>query len=72
MSHITTTVIRNSLLDIFDPSNEEYEGVRDHFSTSELTVIDGLRALPSNHVFTLTEKLMVNSAVLKAILTAED
>ena len=72
MSHTTTAVIRNSLLEIFEPNSEEYEGLRGHFSTSELAVIDGLRALPSNHTFSLEEKLMVNAAVLKAILTAED
>lgn len=72
MSHTTTVIIRNSLLEIFDPNSTEYAGVRSHFSSAELSVIDALRALPSNHVFTLTEKLMVNSAVLKAILTGED
>lgn len=70
MSHITSGTILNSLLDAFDPNNEHYEGVRAHFSASELSHIDQIRAFPDDHQFTLAERLFVSYMLGKVVMTA--
>lgn len=71
MSHGSGTVIIGSLLDIFDPTNPEYAGVRDHFSAQELMKIDEIRVLPETHEFTFLEKVFVSYVVDKAIFTGD-
>jgi hypothetical protein len=46
--------------------------VRDHFSESQLTRLDAMRALPLEHHFTLSEKLFLCFALCKAVMTAEN
>lgn len=69
MPHLTSQTVE-SLLEIFDPSLPQYADVREHFTAHELEKIDALRALPPNHQWTLAEKLIVNAADLKALLTS--
>lgn len=72
MSHQTSGTILNSLLDTFDPASEHYHGVRDHFSARELARIDGMRALPDDHHFTLPERKFIVRALKKVVMTAEN
>lgn len=72
MSHKSGHIIINSMFHVFDPNDAEYEGVRDHFSTSELAEIDRIRALnPDTHDMTLQEKLFSSYACGKAIMTGD-
>lgn len=70
MSHITSGTILHSLLDTFDPANEHYAGVREHFSAAELAHIDEIRALPDTHHFTLAQRLFISYALGKVVMTA--
>lgn len=72
MSHQTSGTILNSLLDAFDPENEHYAGVRDHFTSHELERIDEIRNYPDNHQFTLNERLFLSYAFSKVIMTADN
>jgi hypothetical protein len=69
MTHETSTVIlRAGLLDMFDPNEPEYTGIREHFSAQELETIDELRARdPETATFTFLEKVFVSYVVDKAI-----
>jgi hypothetical protein len=69
VSHASGTIIINSLLEIFDPADAEYEGVRDHFTAQELAKIDEIRALPATHEFSFLEKVFVSYVLDKAIFT---
>lgn len=72
MSH-KVIIIGNSLLEIFDPSNTEYAGTRDHFTTAQLAEIDRLRAVdPDTYTYTLQDKAFICYVIDKAIFTAED
>lgn len=72
MSHKSGTIIIDSLLDIFDPNNPEYDGVREHYSAQELAKIDELRARdPETAHFNLLEKVFVSYVVDKAIFAGE-
>jgi hypothetical protein len=71
MSH-TVIVIQDSLLDIFDPNLPEYAGVRDHFTTEQLSIIDEFRSRPVPSSFTFQEKLFISWALDKAVMTAEN
>lgn len=68
MSHLTGTIIINSVFEIFG-SDPEYAGVRQHFSAGELAEIDRIRALPETHEFTFAEKTFASYVVSKAIYT---
>jgi hypothetical protein len=72
MSHETSGTILHSILDPFDPTNEHYEGVREHFSTAELTQIDAIRAYPDDHHFTLAERLFISYMLGKVVMTASN
>ncbi len=72
MSHQTSATLLHSLLDTFDPDSEHYQGVRDHFSAWALAIIDGYRAYPDDHSFTLTERLLISYALSKVVMTAEN
>lgn len=70
MSHQSGTVIIGAgMLHIFDPA--EYANVREHFTTTELTKIDELRALPETHDFSGFERAFVIYALSKVIVTAD-
>lgn len=69
MTHQTGHIIIDSLLDIFNPSNPEYTGVREHFTDNQLARIDYLRSLPDTHEFTIGEKWFVIRVLWKAIFT---
>ncbi len=71
MSH-TVIIIQNSLLDIFDPTDPEYDGTRDHFTAHELEKIDELRARPKPSAFTFQDRLFICWALDKAVMTAEN
>lgn len=71
MSHESAEIIVESILEVFDPNNSEYAGVREHFSTAELSKIDEMRAFPETHVFTFAEKAFVSYVVGKAIFTGD-
>jgi hypothetical protein len=64
--------VNNSLLEIFDPANTEYAGVRDHFSTAELAYIDEWRTRAHPTSYTLSERIGIIAALSKAILTADN
>lgn len=44
MSHKSGHIIIDSVFEIFDPTNPEYAGVREHFSSAQLYRIDWIRA----------------------------
>lgn len=71
MSHNSSHIIIHSLFHIFDPNDPEYEGVRDHFSSGELTEIDRIRALPDTHEMTFAEKAFASYACSKAIFSGD-
>lgn len=70
MSHITSGTILHSLLDTFDPANEHYVGVRDHFGPNKLQHIDALRAQPDSYRFTFEDRLFISWALSKVVFTA--
>lgn len=71
MSH-TTIIISSSLLDIFDASNPEYDGARDHFTADQLARIDAIRAFPATHQYTIAERVFVSAVLAEAIFTADN
>lgn len=72
MSHTTTGVIRNSLLEVFDPTIVEYAGVRAHFTVHELEKIDELRLRPSPASYSFPDRLFINWALNRVVLKAEN
>lgn len=70
MSHITSGTILHSLLDAFDPSNEHYTGVRDHFTAGELAQVDAIRAYPDDHQFSFVERGFISYILGKVVFTA--
>lgn len=70
MSHITSGTILHSMLEPFNPDNEHYEGVRDHFTSAELAQIDAIRAYQDDHQFTLVEKVFISYMLDKVVFTA--
>jgi len=71
MSH-TVIIIQDSLLDIFDPANTQYAGVRDHYTAEQLARIDELRSRPKPSSFDFDDRLFISWAIDKAIFTAEN
>lgn len=70
MSHITSGTILHSMLEPFNPTSEHYEGVREHFTSAELSLIDAIRAYPDNHQFTLAERGFIAYMLGKVVFTA--
>jgi len=71
VSH-TVIIVNDSLLEIFDPAKTEYAGLRDHFSTEELSKIDEwrTRAHPTN--YSTIERVGITAAIAKAVFTADN
>lgn len=71
MSHQVIIVTTKSLLEVFDPENPEYSGVREHFSVNELEKIDALRALdPETGTLSWKERFFVEMMIGKLLYTA--
>jgi hypothetical protein len=65
-------IIQNSLLNVFDPNDPEYAGLREHFGQHELEKIDELRARPKPSSFSFADRLFICWALDKAVMSAEN
>lgn len=72
MSHQTSGTILHSLLDAFDPNNEHYTGVRNHFSANKLQRIDFLRSQSDDFHFGFEDRLFIAWALGKVVMSAEN
>lgn len=72
MSHRVIIVTTQSVLEVFDPNDPEYAGVREHFSTHELEKIDELRARdPETGEISWKERFFIHQMLGKLLYTAD-
>lgn len=67
MPHESTHIIHQSLLEIFT-DEEEYPGVREHFSEHQLARLDSFKSLTE---FNLSDKIFLWRMLGKLLFTAD-